>query len=79
VVVDIREAKAQFSRLVDQAVAGEEVVITKAGKPVARLVAYDQPKLPERKPGSLKGKIWISPDFDAVDEEIEALFEGDVD
>jgi hypothetical protein len=41
---------------------------------VARLVPYEEPKSLKRKPGSLKSKIWISPDFDKVDKEIEALF-----
>jgi hypothetical protein len=41
---------------------------------VARLVPYKEPKSLNRKPGALKGKIWISPDFDKVDKEIEALF-----
>jgi antitoxin (DNA-binding transcriptional repressor) of toxin-antitoxin stability system len=57
--------------LVKLAAAGEEVIITRGGEPVARLVCYEKPR---RKPGGLKGKIWISPDFDADAGEIEALF-----
>ena len=46
---------------------------------MARLVPFRESKLPKRKPGAWKGKVWISPDFDAVDKEIEALFYGDND
>lgn len=73
-IVNITKAKAQLSRLLDRVAAGEEIVITRARKPVARLVRYEQSKLERRKPGGLKGKIWISPDFDNEDKEIEALF-----
>jgi len=62
--VNIHQAKTHLSRLVDEAAGGEEIVIARAGKPVARLVALPAKKS-RRKPGSAKGKIWISPDFDA--------------
>lgn len=74
--VNIHEAKTHLSRLVDRAAAGEEIVIARAGKPLARLVAYEAP-VKERTLGLWKGKAWIAPDFDEVDEEITALFEGD--
>lgn len=79
-VTNIHEAKTHFSKLVERAAAGEEIVIGKAGKPVVRLVPYrESVNLPKRKPGGWKGKIWISPDFDAPDPEIEKLFNGDLD
>lgn len=78
-VTNIHEAKTHLSRLVDRAAAGEEIVIGKAGKPVACLVAYKPPAAPKRKPGSMKGKIRILPGFDAVDREIESLFRGDTE
>lgn len=62
--VNIHQAKTHLSRLVDEAAGGEEIVIARAGKPVARLVALPTEQ-PRRKPGSMKGKIWISEDFDA--------------
>jgi prevent-host-death family protein len=62
--VNIHQAKTHLSRLVDEAAGGEEIVIARAGKPVARLVALPAGR-PRRKPGSMKGKIWISEDFDA--------------
>jgi prevent-host-death family protein len=73
-VTNIHEAKTHLSKLVERVEAGEEIVIGRAGKPVARLVPYKEAAKPRRKPGSMKGKIWISPDFDKVDKEIEALF-----
>jgi prevent-host-death family protein len=73
--VNVHEAKTNLSRLLDRVASGEEIVIGKAGKPVARLVPYAAPK-PKRKPGSMRGKIKIKPGFDAIDKEIEALFYG---
>jgi prevent-host-death family protein len=78
-VTNIHEAKTHFSKLVERAAAGEEIVIGKAGKPVARLVPYAAPGPPKRKPGGWKGKIWISPDFDEFDSEIEKMFNGDLE
>lgn len=62
--VNLYEAKTNLSKLVDRAAAGEEIVIAKAGRPVARLVPL-APKPPRRVPGRWKGRIWIAPDFDA--------------
>jgi len=59
--VNIHEAKTHLSRLLERVAAGEEVVIARAGKPIARLVAVTPPV---RRPGALRGKIWIAPDFD---------------
>lgn len=66
ITVNISEAKMRFSELLAAAERGEEVVIARAGNPVARLVPIG-PAMPPgpRVPGSLKGKIWMSPDFDA--------------
>ncbi len=76
-VTNIHEAKTHLSRLVERAAAGEEIVIAKAGKPVARLVKYQPAAKPVRRPGSMKGKIKILPGFDEPDRELEALFYGD--
>ncbi len=62
--VNMHDAKTQLSRLVDAAAAGEDIVIAKAGKPVARLTALVATGQP-RKLGGLKGKIRIRDDFDA--------------
>ena len=78
-VTNIHEAKTHFSKLVERAAAGEEIIIGKAGKPVARLGPYAAPARPKRKPGSLKGKIRILPGFDEMDKELEKLFSGEPD
>lgn len=73
--VNVHEAKTHLSRLLTRVAAGEEVVIAKSGRPVARLVPYDRSS---RKPGRLKGKVRIGPDFDApLPEEIAAAFRGE--
>jgi prevent-host-death family protein len=74
--VNIHEAKTHLSKLVDEVASGQETVIAKAGKPVARLVPYGKNK-PERKPGFLKGKLHTPEDFDApLPDEILDAFEG---
>ena len=73
-VTNIHEAKTHFSKLVERAEAGEEIVIGRAGKPVAKLVPFEDSPMPRRKPGIWAGQIWISPDFDAPDLELEKLF-----
>lgn len=74
--INIHEAKTHLSRLLEQVAGGEEIVIAKAGKPVARLVPLEAiPK--KRQLGLLKGKLNVPDDFDAplTDAEL-ALFEG---
>jgi prevent-host-death family protein len=77
-LVNMHEAKTQLSRLVDRVAAGEEIVIGRAGKPVAKLVPYIEKREP-RKPGLLRGQIWLAPDWDSdeVNEEIARQFYGD--
>lgn len=62
--VNIHAAKTHLSRLLDEVAAGEEVVIARSGRPVARLVPIVLPAA-GRRPGSLKGRIRIGRDFDA--------------
>lgn len=73
--VDVEEAKMHLSELLEQVRQGEEVMIAKAGRPVARLVAIaESPK--RRQPGSAKGQVWIAEDFDApLPEDIQSFFE----
>lgn len=71
--VTVTEAKTQLSRLIERAGGGEEIVIRRGRKPVAKLIRYDEPPV-RRQMGDLKGKIWISDDFDEPDEELERLF-----
>ncbi len=72
--VNIHEAKTHLSQLLEEVLQGKEVIIAKAGKPIARLSAYEAAKPPLREPGGLEGKIWMAPDFDECDAEIERLF-----
>lgn len=58
-MANISEAKAQLSALIETVMAGEEVIIGKAGKPVARFIKYENNRQP-RRPGALKGKIKIA-------------------
>jgi prevent-host-death family protein len=71
----VHEAKTQFSKLLDRAAAGEEIIIARNGKPVARLSSVGT-ELPPRKCGALKGKIWIAENFGEFDKELEELFYG---
>jgi prevent-host-death family protein len=73
-IVNMHEAKSTLSKLVEQVSAGEEVVIAKAGKPVARLVRYERGE--PRTLGGWEGRVWMAEDFDETDEELIALFEG---
>ncbi|NIR52016.1 type II toxin-antitoxin system Phd/YefM family antitoxin [candidate division KSB1 bacterium] len=61
--VNIHEAKTHFSKLIKQVLNGEEVIIARSNKPVAKLVSIDSSR-PQRELGTAKGKIQISPDFD---------------
>ena len=73
--VNMHAAKTHLSRLVEEAAAGEEIVIAKAGKPVARLCPLAEAK-PRRQLGMLDGKIEVPDDFDTLyEEEIRELFE----
>ncbi|MFV1860012.1 MAG: type II toxin-antitoxin system Phd/YefM family antitoxin [Anaerolineales bacterium] len=76
ITVNIHEAKTHLSRLLVRVMGGEEIVIAKAGKPIARLVPFEA-SLAERVPGSARGKIVIAPDFeDPLPEEMLEGFEG---
>ena len=69
ITVDIHEAKIHLSRLVDEVAAGAEIIIAKAGKPMARLAPISMPTRKKRL-GLLKGKIKVPDDFNApLDEE----------
>jgi len=71
--VNIHAAKTHLSRLVERAEQGEETVIARNGRPVARLVPYREQRK-RREPGALRGQIRILPGFDELDEEIARLF-----
>ena len=74
---NLYEAKMKLSELVEKAAGGEEIVICKAGKPLARLGPLPDKNLEPRKGGFLKGKIWIAEDFDdPLPNDLLDLFEG---
>jgi prevent-host-death family protein len=73
--VNMHQAKSSLSRLVERALAGEEVVIARNGEPLVQLVPVQKKRKP-RVPGRLKGQVWIGPDFEFTDEEITELFEA---
>ena len=70
-LVNVHEAKTRLSKLLEQVRSGEEIVIAKAGTPVAYLVPYTPPKRKIVPPGAMEGEIWIADDFD---EPVNALF-----
>jgi prevent-host-death family protein len=70
-IVGIHEAKTHLSKLLKRVEAGEEIVVARGGEPVAKLIAYSAPPKKPRTPGSMKGKIWMAPDFDEIPEEFE--------
>lgn len=76
--VNIHEAKTHFSRLIEQIQNGEEVVIAKAGVPVARLLPYVPKKPSIKPPGGMEDEgYWIADDFDApLPDDLQAAFEG---
>ncbi len=77
---NIHDAKSNLSRLIEQALAGEEVVIAKAGKALVKLVPVEQPA-PAYGAwlGSMRGQVWYAPDYDEADAEIERMFYGEED
>lgn len=74
-IVNMHEAKTHLSRLVEQVTAGSEVVIARAGKPVARLVPFEGAGT-RRTPGSLAGRIVIADDFDETPAWLLDAFDG---
>ncbi len=72
-ITNISEAKAQLSSLIEQVLEGKEVIIGKAGKPVAKLVRYERSDM-RRQPGALRGKIKIADDFDELPDDIARAF-----
>ena len=80
-IVNIHAAKTHLSKLIQRAEAGEEVIIARNGAPAVKLTPVDPPPAEADAPsapswfGVLKGKIWMSPEFDADNEEIGRLME----
>ena len=74
-IVNLYEAKTHLSQLLDLAASGEEVIIAKAGRPLAKLIAYQVDQQP-RKPGYWKGKVKVAKDFDELPDHLSRAFRG---
>lgn len=76
--INIHEAKTHLSRLLERVERGEEVVIARAGQPIATLVAYRPPRRTIAPPGSMDGRDWqMADDFDAPVDELFSVFQGE--
>lgn len=79
VQVNVYEAKSKLSGLLDRVAAGEDVIIARHGRPVARLVPVAE-RPARRTPGAWKGRVWIAEDFDELDEQsLRDWYEGPVE
>ena len=79
-ITNISEAKASLSKLIEQVLNGQEVIIGKAGKPVAKLVPYKVDTSPRQLGvGQWQGKIWMADDFDDLPDALLNLFTGDAE
>ena len=72
--VNVHAAKTHLSRLLEEVEAGEEIVVARAGRPIARLVPF-RPATAPRQPGLWRGRVHISADFDATPPELLDAFE----
>ncbi|ADI14895.1 type II toxin-antitoxin system Phd/YefM family antitoxin [Truepera radiovictrix] len=77
-MTNVAEAKAQLSSLIEKALAGEEVIISKHGKPMVRLVPYER----DASPRDMSVRIWegevrLADDFDELPAELMTAFSGD--
>ncbi|MFA5551078.1 MAG: type II toxin-antitoxin system prevent-host-death family antitoxin [Trueperaceae bacterium] len=76
-IINISDAKASLSKLIEQVQAGDEVVIGKAGKPVAKLVRFELDATPRNLSQRVwQGQVWIAEDFDDLPEEFLSAFSG---
>jgi len=75
--VNVYEAKTHLSQLLDRVAAGEEIVIARAGHPIARLVPLSEASSQRRIPGGWRGKVSIADDFDELPPGLEAAFRGE--
>ena len=74
-VVNVQQAKTHLSRLIDQAAKGQEFILGKHGKPLAKITAY-APRKEQRPLGGYEGRIRVGEDFDEEDPQINRIFSG---
>ena len=70
----MHEAKTTLSKLVERALAGEEIVIARNGKPAVQLTPLKEPSSRRRVLGAWKGRVWMADDFDEFDDELAEMF-----
>jgi len=75
-MMNIHEAKTHLSQYIELAFNGEDIIICKSGKPMVKLVRYEESEQP-RKPGYWAGKVVIADDFDELPESIAKAFRGE--
>ena len=75
-ITNIHEAKTHLSQLINRAVAGEEIVIGRAGDPLVILVPYRLP-MGERQGGQWQGRVWMAEDFDTLPAELAGALRGE--
>jgi prevent-host-death family protein len=75
--INIHAAKTNLSKLIERAIKGEDIVISRNGEPLVHLTPYkkEQAPPPRRFGGQWTGKIWYAPDYDQADAEIQKMFE----
>ncbi|MBX3061143.1 MAG: type II toxin-antitoxin system prevent-host-death family antitoxin [Anaerolineae bacterium] len=79
-MTNISDEKATLSKLIERVLQGEEIIIGKAGKPVAKLVPFDMNTTPRRLGvGKWRGQIWMADDFDDLPEDVLLLFTGEAE
>lgn len=76
-ITNISDAKASLSKLIERVQQGEEVIIGKAGRPIAKLVPYDVDTSPRNLDGIWQDQVHIAEDFDELPDEILRMFMGD--
>jgi prevent-host-death family protein len=74
--VNVYEAKTHLSKLLDRVAAGEEIVIARGGRPVARLVPLSR-RASRREPGAWRGRVRMAADFDLLPDEVASAFRGE--
>ena len=75
-ITNIQQAKNQLSKLIEAVLQGEDVIISKAGKPLVKIIPYVANSEP-RKPGYWKGKVTMAEDFDTLPESVINSFMGE--
>jgi len=75
-ITNIHEAQTHFSELINRVIAGDEVIIGRSGKPIAKIIPYNENDEP-RRGGQWRGKVNIADDFDELPEELAAAFRGE--